>query len=248
MLVASLGRKLRPDQEQMEDVLTSQVLGACRYLPAAAGWAPLLAAARTLDGAPLPMPRPEDPVVSRFWPRWRHPDGRQTEPDVVVRWPGALLVIEAKYRSGKSSKADPSRPEVTDQLGRQLVLARDHAAAEGRAFGVLYLTADVLRPTRALLESLAEVRQKRGWAPRVHLAWASWTDLRAGLSAFEGGPPGTMRLCSDAVRYLDQLGFGGFGGVKARVPAPAPWRFAHAPRFLVPPQPAPWRFGAAHDP
>ena len=85
---------------------------------------------------PLVLPTIPDDVEARFWPRWSHDDGRVTEPDVVLRWPGALVSVEVKCLSGKSSTASEDRGAVTDQFHRQLMLAERHAAAEGWAWGV----------------------------------------------------------------------------------------------------------------
>lgn len=222
MLVASLRNKLPPEVQRMEDVLTAQVLGAARYLPAEVLWAPLVAAARRPDGGALPLPPVTGPVTPRFWPKWPHGDGRYTEPDVVLRWPGALAVIEVKYLSGKSEK-EGDDDLVRDQLARQLVLADALAQSEGRAFAVLYLTADPTCPRRALAASLSEVARKH--RPLAdHLGWLGWHDVAAACSTWNPTPPHLRQLRDDLVAHLTALGFGRFTGIHAR-PAPFPvWR------------------------
>jgi hypothetical protein len=245
MLVASLHNKLRPDEERMEDLLTAQVLGAARYLPADACWGPLVGAARTRSGERLALAELPDDVETRFWPRWRHDDGRTTEPDLVLRWPGALLVVEVKYRSGKSSVADPETDAVTDQLGRQLVLARERATAEGRGtWGVLYLTTDPTQPGRSLQASLDEVQAKAGWDATPFLAWASWPDVHDGLLAWTPIARGHRQMRADLLAYLDRLGFSRFAGVHVVPPIPALWRFARATPWATPTPPPTWTFGA----
>ncbi len=246
MLVAILHRKFKPDDERKEDLLTANVLGAARYLPAAACWTPLLQAAQTLDGAPLDVPPSVEPVEAQFWPRWHHDDGRITEPDLVLRWPGALVAVEVKYLSGKSSEAEEDTAAVTDQLARQMVLARRIAESEGRRWGMLYLTAAPVLPRGALAKSLAEVEDKLGADLRAHLAWASWTDVRAGFEAWEPERHGDRLLRDDLVAYLTSLGFGGFDGIRTAPVVPGVWRFSSAPAggFEWPSitAPASWRF------
>lgn len=243
MLTAILHNKLRPDEERMEDLLTAQVLGAASYLPPAACWVPLVASAQTLRGEPLDVPPMPEDVEVRFWPRWRHGDGRVTEPDVVLRWPGALVVLEAKYLSGKSSTTDEERRVVTDQLSRQLVLARREGAAEGRAWGVLYLTADPVCPRDSLKASIREVATKAGEDDTDRLAWASWTVIRDGFAAWQPSRPGDSRLARDLVGYLTRLGFGRFAGVRTHTPVPPPWRFSGSGlRWPATPLPPSWRF------
>lgn len=225
----------------MEDVLTGAVLGSLQYLPAAACWTPLLAAARRLDGETLGLPPlPEGYLSHRFWPRWAHADGRITEPDLVLRWPGALLAVEVKYLSGKSSEASEDPTRVTDQLARQLERVNELGLREGRAAGVLYLTADPVLPRRALADSLAELRTKR--SESGSLAWVSWTHLREVLAAWTPGSEGEARLQHDLVAHLSRLGFVGFHGIAARPPVPPAWCMGRRLVGTLPPVPPAYRF------
>lgn len=121
MLHAELARKIAPDADDIarsEDVLTSTVFGT---LFLASAW-PLLmrwtARAQPIghEGALLPPDAPADGAYW-FWPRLH-----DAEPDVVIRYGAALLVVEAKYLSGKSGGSvfnGETVVDLTDQLVRE---------------------------------------------------------------------------------------------------------------------------------
>ena len=81
-----------------EDILTSDVFGAFRYLPSRyiITWAAdVLSSRKTL------LPRIAGRPEIEFWPRFDAPeeDQKQREPDVLIRWPKLWLVVEAKRGS-----------------------------------------------------------------------------------------------------------------------------------------------------
>jgi len=126
VIQALLRGKLSLKQENAEDILTSNVFGLLRYVSPQAGLLPFLACAKSVRGeCPLGTSvdgRTADAVTAEydFWPRWPG-----CEPDVVLAIQHDerkfLVVVEAKYRSGKSSVAfgleEPSddEPESEDQ-------------------------------------------------------------------------------------------------------------------------------------
>ena len=89
------------------------------------------------------------------------------EPDVLIRIDPPegdryLVLIEAKYRSGKSSDREPTAnqtesnepiQDIKDQLAREWQQPRLLAAKETRAPVLIYLTADVSYPREELIES-----------------------------------------------------------------------------------------------
>lgn len=143
MLEAILRGKLSREQANMEDILTSNVFGLLKYLPPQEGLFPFLAQATTPPprGNPLaflsttPGIRQED-VTYQFWPLWStHKEWRKCEPDVVLRITTpegkVAVLVEAKYRSGKSSEADEREDTPpNDQLAREWgYLLREEADA-----------------------------------------------------------------------------------------------------------------------
>jgi len=86
MIEALLRGKLSREQENMEDILTSNVFGMLQYVAPELGLFPFLAQAKTIAGdCPLGfLTAVCDPGQARveydFWPQWP-----QSEPDVVLR-------------------------------------------------------------------------------------------------------------------------------------------------------------------
>src|SRR5439155_22060259 len=109
----------------------------------------------------------------RFWPHLSHADCKPCEPDVELCCSGRdndriLLLIEAKYRSGKSSLSGSEGPP-NDQLAREYDNATRAARSEGIArSAVVYITADVICPENEIRESAAEYRAKRGCDPEIY--------------------------------------------------------------------------------
>jgi hypothetical protein len=56
MFIAQIRNKLTRQEEQMEDLLTSNVFGLWRYLPAELGLLQLLETAKNCEGQGIPMP------------------------------------------------------------------------------------------------------------------------------------------------------------------------------------------------
>ena len=91
--------------DQMEDLLTSDVFGACRYVRPETLLLPFLRGAKTVDGIALAtsLDTPVEHAYYRFWP-WLV----SCEPDVLIALEDSsrrfyLVLVEAKYFSAKSS-------------------------------------------------------------------------------------------------------------------------------------------------
>jgi len=119
MLQALLHRKLNelePEPQRKEDALTSTVFGMLVYVEA---WKTL---AEWLGEYPLaPSTGHKDSFRGYwFWPRLESA-GRVVEPDVLLRVGETLLVVEAKYRSGRHDVVvhDETDKSEGDQILRQ---------------------------------------------------------------------------------------------------------------------------------
>ena len=112
MLHALLHGKLDlelPEPHRREDALTSIVFGTLRMVEA---WDVL---ASWLDVEPLSRGQ-EGTVECWFWPRL----AGAVEPDVVLRLGDTLVVVEAKYRSGRHDLSlDEADERPSDQIERQ---------------------------------------------------------------------------------------------------------------------------------
>jgi hypothetical protein len=229
MLQAMLRRKLTRPEEGMEDLLTSNTFGLMKYLAPEAVLLPFLRQAwDPLAGESLESALCGVSAVERynFWPTLSQPGCASCEPDVEVILRHAdgsrtWLLVEAKYRSGKSSLASEAETPPNDQLAREFDNLRSLALGEGvRRFGLVYVTADFTCPTDQMAESAAEYQAKRGEPPRLY--WLSW---RALPGVLESGGARELEMAKDLLVLLLDLNLTRFRRLRFEgVRAPA-WRF-----------------------
>jgi len=170
--------------ERMEDLLTSDIFGCLRYVPAEKVLMPFLHTACSFHGKDFTVPGKIIRVHYRFW-LWLKSSGRvPCEPDVVIGLETDnhqihLVMIEAKYYSGLSSEED-ERPEPNNQLAREL---DNLDVASCATFGwqislgvasrtLLFVTQDMGIPRELLRQSLAEYSHKR--KKDSDIFWTSW--------------------------------------------------------------------------
>ena len=173
--------------ERMEDLLTSDIFGCMRYLPAQKALIPFLQTVRSLHGNILTIQGEVIRAHYSFWPWLKLANRIPCEPDVVLGLETEenhvhLVLIEAKYYSGLSSEED-ERAEPNDQLARELdnldVLSSatlgwgTHLEIASRA--LLFVTQDMGIPHELLVKSLAEYARKR--KKHGDIFWASWRFL-----------------------------------------------------------------------
>ena len=207
MLAALIEGKLSRIQENMEDVLTSNVFGIMQYLSAGEALVPFLECAETPDGIrPLAALPSDVKATYAFWPRIEQPGCHRCEPDVMIRLSHSgkrpwLILIEAKFLSGKSSEEDGSSSAPYDQLAREwdnLTSLAEHERVEPL---LLYVTADIGLPRQELAASAKEFSAKRSnctAARPFSCAWVSWRQLSV---IFRGArKPATRDLCAMANR------------------------------------------------
>ncbi|MCC6651660.1 MAG: hypothetical protein IT348_10980 [Candidatus Eisenbacteria bacterium] len=234
--------------ERWEDVLTSSVFGTLRYLSDDVLCA-CLRAARNLRGKHLAIA--DDTAWDLdFWPNRL---GWVREPDVVVtgrdRFTSAvrqLVVVEVKYRSGKSNRTDASTlPEDDpvcparvsgDQLSDLLEDARREVGASGVHVSVVYLTAHLTMPTEQLQESVAALADaSKSAADEIY--WVGWMELDRVLARCRSeasGPRQHLAALDDLRALLQRRGLGYFSARWPSVRQPGPWLF-QTPMVASPP-------------
>ncbi|MBL7201607.1 MAG: hypothetical protein ISS56_15820 [Anaerolineae bacterium] len=182
-----------------EDLLTADVFGAFRYLPAREG---IIGFLRSLGGAAQAIPEPDDSAecVIHFWPLGLL---CRREPDVLLELQvgGQLyhVAVEAKYYAGPGDREDDEveyRGEVL-RMGNQLG-DESHDLSHGRyqvyrgawrgpelALSsppqhrlLLYLTAHIFPPEGELGRAVAYDPTLRG-----RLFWGSWYDVYSYLES-----------------------------------------------------------------
>lgn len=194
MLMALVRGKLSRGIEGMEDILTSNVFGTLKYQPIAHLTA-LLGECIEETGSPLGLDTfcQEQEFISvqwEFWPWLDYSPGASCEPDLLVTLESVSgtrtrVMIEAKYRSPKSSEADYTEAyefAPKDQLARQwsnLVSMPEEAQQNI----LVYLTNDQLFPRDDIQAAQEELKRKAlGEAHIVWLPWAKIHDLFRGSS------------------------------------------------------------------
>lgn len=183
MLQAIIHGKTSPEQVNMEDILTSNVFGALRHVPPGRGLLPFLKCAEFPDRTnPLAALPDGTEAKYEFWPLWQEADCIACEPDVAIRLdePGGkkhLVLVEAKYRSGKSSYEGEAFDVPCDQLAREWDNLTRVAEREKREPLLIYLTADIVCPAGEIAASEKEYASKREFGfgvRRFRCAWLSW--------------------------------------------------------------------------
>ena len=177
--------------ERMEDLLTSNVFGCMRYLPAEKALVPFLSTARSYRGNVFSMLDKITTVHYSFWPWLKSSSRIPCEPDVVVGLEREdhyvhLVLVEAKYHSGLSSDED-ERPEPSNQLARELDnLDTISCVALGwspwlniASRTLLFVTQDMGMPHEPLAQSLSEYNHKRNKDGDIF--WTSWRFLPSTL-------------------------------------------------------------------
>lgn len=184
-----IGRSGSNLNNQMEDLLTSDVFTACRYLRPETLLIPFLNSSKGLEGTSVPTldVSSVSSIDYHFWPQMR-----LSEPDLLLDirlndGKHVIVLIEAKYMSSKSNrKFDDEEYTLQnasfDQLAREyddLLRAHEHLSITERSVKdriLLYVTAHRSMPQECLQESIDEIRSSgRCDDPRIH--WTNWFQL-----------------------------------------------------------------------
>ena len=225
MFIAQIRNKLTRKEEQMEDLLTSNVFGLWRYLPAELGLLQLLETAKNCEGQGIPMPYEVAETHLDFWPWLREGASKGCEPDVLIDLVGSdgkkcLVLIEAKHLSGKSSIATnvTDEPLPTDQLAREMLnlrLLAQRNSADSHA--LVYVTSDAGLPIKDLSNAITELTDKTGVGSADQFYWTSWRVLPQILRAVElsARDPVEKKLVGNLRIILDQMGLDYFRGISS---------------------------------
>ena len=173
----------------MEDILTSNVFGLLMYVQPHEGILKYLGLAEDEDGKqPLKYLSslgvvPQESIEYEFWPPWwKEPNGYGCEPDVVIKLKipdekDLLILIEAKYLSGKSSEADESDDKPNDQLAREWGNLSVRADKSNECPVLIYLTSHYGYPIQDIDDAIIEFQEKRPEGAKPVIYWLSWRHL-----------------------------------------------------------------------
>ena len=165
--------KLTRKEENLEDLLTSNVFGSIEYTPFEDGLLPLLKNCKNERDEPLFSESSNVKEVHyKFWPRLNEVKNSGCEPDVLITFvidngQKMSILVEAKYHSGKSSEAiqETEQKNHSLMLNDQLAIEWDnlvHLTKRERSIPILlYVTADIGFPKKSIEESCREYKTSR---------------------------------------------------------------------------------------
>ena len=243
MIEAIVHGKLSRDQENMEDILTSNVFGLLKHVPTPHGLLPFLAHAETLNGERFITDPAQDVQVNfKFWPWMEEAGCVRCQPDVLLSmsWPTGrqcLVLVESKYRCGKSSEEDWEIEASNDQLGKEWENLEKVAAQRSMEPILIFLTAHLSAPTADIVES---ARKHVTFGRTFKCYWLSWRHL--------SNIPVSHPLLHDLHRLLDRLNLIFFAGIRLFRARPIrSWMFARPLFAFDRPQDLRWRFGHEYN-
>ena len=170
--------------DRSEDLLTSDVFGCLRYLPFEKGFQKILTQAQlyTDQKKLLDITNNDENVSVEFWPRLEN----NSEPDVLIRNGGHLIVIEVKYLSGKSGHYEPNQDSEdsmeaasSDQLARLFRGLMSEKSNYSRR-SLIYLTAHRILPQEDIeggYKELDELSDDNRHEYNDNVYWLSWFEV-----------------------------------------------------------------------
>jgi len=229
LLQALLKGKLTREEENLEDLLTSNVFGSIKYVLPEEGLLAFLKNCQNkksesllTDGATIRE------VNYQFWPRLNEVKNRGCEPDVLIRigkdnGQKLIILVEAKYRSGKSSETieENESNDKTLLLNDQLAVEWDnlvHLANREKATPVLlYVTADIGFPKKSIEDSCREYKTCR--YEDMNIFWISWRKLPNLFMSSD------KKILIDLVKVLKKLGLVSFEKIECTKSPQITWTF-----------------------
>ena len=206
--------------DRLEDLLTSDVFGPLRYLPAADGILPVLRKARNYKGEKLSICDGSTCELKlQFWPRFTHSErDAQVEPDVVVEYGKHVVMIEAKYLSGKSGGGEDdfesigSETASSDQLAKEFHVLKEHYSSYCK-HTLIYLTAHNTFPENDINEGCSSNNAEDY---KRNTYWLSWFDIHDSIEALHiSQQDAHKKLILDDIKcLLYRKGFRKFEGFK----------------------------------
>ena len=151
LLQAQLKGKLKRDEEELEDLLTSNVFGSIEYSQDWRALEQILGQAELLGGDKPAAGLTVKDVKFEFWPPLEYPGCKFSEPDVVLTIIQSephetLILVESKFHAPKSCIGDESEASPTDQLAMEWDIVTAMAPEDEANRLMLYVTSDYVLP------------------------------------------------------------------------------------------------------
>ncbi|MEW5945299.1 MAG: hypothetical protein AB1742_03790 [bacterium] len=234
MLQAFIKGKLGRDQENLEDILTSNAFGSFSYVPLEDGLLPFLSEAKNIKdeylSESLNLKNIIKPPKYDFWPSLKEKDCEICEPDVIITFnhsdgTKSIVLIESKFKSGKSSEADENESNISppkDQLAKEWHNLYKKALRENAKPFLIYVTADYSFPREEILETQKELERKNVETGKIY--WLSWRSLEKTMNNTKNN----HKIIDDLVKLLsDKLELRYFNGFTVNFNCYCDWRFSN---------------------
>jgi len=225
MVMAELGGKISRTganiSDRSEDLLTSDVFGALRYLPPDEGLIRILCTAKRFsDGKCFEFGEGEVLRETLFWNRLK-----ESEPDVILVFEKSVVFIEVKYLSSKSGHFSEELDAMTnleaassDQLYREFVDLHNYKGEFERRF-LIYLSAHRKMPDedlRAGSRAISVLDAKLTPLFEMNTFWLSWYEVYTTVLQLiaDQRDPYRIQLLSDIKNLLFKKGFRYFQGYR----------------------------------
>lgn len=220
--------------ERSEDELTGNFFGNLRYLPFEKGLKHILKNCKytselinydSIDAGNWP-------AGITFWPR-----EEEAEPDVLLSFENAVIIVEVKLHSGISSDDDVDNSTLGDELEREIScnqLVRESRLLERIADGrdkILIL----LAPQTSAHHIYSDVVRRKLLNNDVHFGYITWQMAFDALKGIEQSKlnPYERIIIDDLIALLYKKGFEGFRNFKlsnknATADKTETWRFHYS--------------------
>jgi hypothetical protein len=198
MYLAEIHGKLSGDNENKEDILTSNVFSFFKYTNRGAFFYPLL----RLLGFEVSV---EDCKQAEFifWPTYAD----RTQPDLVILVGRYYLLVEDKYLSGFGAEA----PKLKHQLEKDAKGGLPEANHLGREFKILAITADYYRPPEIFDEIPNYLKNDAKWINWQSISFLIYKILKLATNL----PAETKLFASDLYDLFIKKNLRNFEGMNA---------------------------------
>lgn len=190
-----------------EDVLTSSVFERLLYLPEQRFWGILSAATGNATNVEALPAEPNEIVEATFWPSFSFteallaPAAQRREPDLVIRTPRLILIIESKLETAEQYPLQWAEQvlAVRGSIGPELPIVHLAIGGFGR-FPSLKRVEEQQAQARTLLGDFA------GSALNVRFEACSWYQLASAVSQERPSFRNERRLLRDVLNALSWYG------------------------------------------
>jgi len=184
MIIADLKGKLSQMEHVSEDFLTSTVFSTFDLL-SCKWFSQFLNTATNMDGESLKINVSNFKLL--FWKSFSDPYG--VEPDVLILLDNIIIIVEAKFYSGKSGIGTSEDNSILyDQLAREYLLGSylttsktvlDETFSSFKDFMLLYVTKDSSFPTMDIIDSIQTLKKYDICAnvSTKKIYWVNWQSI-----------------------------------------------------------------------